>query len=99
MNRRFFLKSGSIALASIGLSISAPSFLERVVLGNTFTGGKRKTLIAIFQRGAVDGFNMVVPFGERRITRRVHRSRFQNHHQVMQKPRSISTVSLACIRR
>ena len=64
MNRRFFLKSGGIALASIGVSISAPSFLERVVLGNTFTGGKRKTLIAIFQRGAVDGLNMVVPFGE-----------------------------------
>jgi uncharacterized protein (DUF1501 family) len=64
MNRRFFLKSGGIALASIGVSISAPSFLERMVLGNTFTGGKRKTLIAIFQRGAVDGLNMVVPYGE-----------------------------------
>ena len=64
MNRRFFLKSGSIALASIGMSLSAPSFLERVVLGNAVTGGKRKTLIAIFQRGAVDGLNMVVPFGE-----------------------------------
>jgi uncharacterized protein (DUF1501 family) len=64
MNRRYFLKSGSIALASIGMSLSAPSFLERVVLGNTVTGGKRKTLIAIFQRGAVDGLNMVVPFGE-----------------------------------
>src|SRR5947207_31687 len=64
MNRRYFLKSGSIALASIGVSLSAPAFLERVVLGNTVTGGKRKTLIAIFQRGAVDGLNMVVPFGE-----------------------------------
>ena len=64
MNRRYFLKSGSIALASIGMSLSAPSFLERVVLGNTTTGGKRKTLIAIFQRGAVDGLNMAVPFGE-----------------------------------
>jgi uncharacterized protein (DUF1501 family) len=63
MNRRFFLKSGSIALASMGVSLSAPAFLERVVMGNTF-GGKRKTLIAIFQRGAVDGLNMVVPFGE-----------------------------------
>ena len=62
MNRRFFLKSGSIALASVGMSLSAPSFLERVVLGNT--GAKRKTLIAIFQRGAVDGLNVVVPFGE-----------------------------------
>ena len=64
MNRRFFLKSGSVALASIGISLSAPSFLERVALGNAITGGKRKTLIAIFQRGAVDGLNMVVPFGE-----------------------------------
>jgi len=64
MNRRYFLKSGSIALASIGVSLSAPAFLERVVLGNTITGGKRKTLVAIFQRGAVDGLNMVVPFGE-----------------------------------
>lgn len=63
MNRRFFLKSGSIALASLGASLSAPAFLERVVLGAT-PGGKRKTLIAIFQRGAVDGLNMVVPFGE-----------------------------------
>jgi uncharacterized protein (DUF1501 family) len=64
MNRRFFLKSGSIALASIGMSLSAPAFLERVALGQPNTGGKRKSLIAIFQRGAVDGLNMVVPFGE-----------------------------------
>src|SRR5215510_3084404 len=64
MNRRFFLKSGGVALASVGVSLSAPGFLERVVLGNSLTNGKRKTLIAIFQRGAVDGLNMVVPFGE-----------------------------------
>jgi uncharacterized protein (DUF1501 family) len=68
MNRRFFIKSGGIALASIGVSLSAPSFLERVALGqarNSITGGKRKTLVAIFQRGAVDGLNMVVPYGEK----------------------------------
>ena len=64
MNRRFFLKSGSIALASMGASLSAPGFLQRAVLGNALSGRKRKTLIAIFQRGAVDGLNMVVPFGE-----------------------------------
>ena len=66
MNRRFFLKSGSIALASVGMSLSAPSFLERVVMGHgpVAAGGRRKTLIAIFQRGAVDGLNMVVPYGE-----------------------------------
>jgi len=68
MNRRFFLKSGGIALASIGVSLSAPTFLERAVFANSsnaMLGGRRKTLIAIFQRGAVDGLNMVVPFGER----------------------------------
>src|SRR5262245_1607611 len=68
MNRRFFIKSSSIALASVGVGMSAPSFLERAVMGQTrdrITGGRRKTLIAIFQRGAVDGLNMVVPHGER----------------------------------
>lgn len=68
MNRRFFLRSGSIALASIGVSLSAPSFLQRALLAQTrerLTGGHRKTLIAIFQRGAVDGLNMIVPYGER----------------------------------
>lgn len=66
MNRRFFLKQGGVAIASIGVAISAPTFLQRAVLGNVsnaLTGGRRKTLIAIFQRGAVDGLNMVVPFG------------------------------------
>ncbi|HEX8145303.1 MAG TPA: DUF1501 domain-containing protein [Pyrinomonadaceae bacterium] len=68
INRRFFLKSGGIALASLGLAQAAPSFLERVVLaqgGSRQAGARRKTLITIFQRGAVDGLNMVVPHGER----------------------------------
>jgi uncharacterized protein (DUF1501 family) len=68
MNRRFFLKSGGIAVASMGISLSAPGFLQRAALaniGSAGTNGRRKTLIAIFQRGAVDGLNMVVPFGER----------------------------------
>ena len=62
MNRRFFLKSGSIALASVGMSLSAPGFLQRAIMAHA--RNKRKTLIAIFQRGAVDGLNVVVPFGE-----------------------------------
>lgn len=63
MNRRFFLKSGSVALASVGVGLSAPGFLERA-LSQTGKSGRRKTLIAIFQRGAVDGLNVVVPYGE-----------------------------------
>ncbi|HMF58414.1 MAG TPA: DUF1501 domain-containing protein [Pyrinomonadaceae bacterium] len=67
MDRRFFLKSGGIALASIGMMQAAPSFLQRAVMAQGLSAGaqrRRKTLVAIFQRGAVDGLNMVVPYGE-----------------------------------
>src|ERR687895_1652128 len=67
-SRRFFLKQGGVALASIGLAASAPSFLRRVAAAEGLgvaPNGRRKTLITIFQRGAVDGLNMVVPYGER----------------------------------
>ena len=66
-SRRFFLKQGAVALASVGLAASAPSFLQRVALAEGLSvapKGRRKTLITIFQRGAVDGLNMVVPYGE-----------------------------------
>ena len=58
-SRRVFLKSGAFALVSLGF---APSFLARTA----FAAGTRraKRLIAIFQRGAVDGLSVVVPFGE-----------------------------------
>src|SRR5918998_1092700 len=66
MNRRFFLKSGGVALASLGAGVAVPSFLERAVMAQApkAAGGRRKTLVAIFQRGAVDGLNMVGPHGE-----------------------------------
>src|SRR2546422_10977963 len=67
MNRRYFIKSGGIALASFGVMASTPSFLSRAALAQVrdrITGGKRKTLMAICQRGAVDGLNVVVPYGE-----------------------------------
>src|SRR6266516_4277950 len=67
MNRRYFIRSGGIALASFGVMASMPSFLKRAALAQVrdrVTGGQRKTLIAIFQRGAVDGLNVVVPYGE-----------------------------------
>src|ERR1043166_7961927 len=64
MNRRYFIKSGSIALASFGVMTATPSFLKRALAATVGNTGKRKTLIALFQRGAVDGLNVVVPFGE-----------------------------------
>src|SRR4030095_2122384 len=68
MNRRFFIRSGGIAIASFGLMNATPSFLQRAVLGQgreRLTGGRRQTLIGIFKRVAVDVLNMVVPYGER----------------------------------
>jgi uncharacterized protein (DUF1501 family) len=66
MDRRFFLKSGGIALASFGFMAAAPDALLRLAKAQTVrdTRGQRKILITIFQRGAVDGLNMVVPFGD-----------------------------------
>jgi uncharacterized protein (DUF1501 family) len=58
-----FLRSGAMAMFSVGL---APSFLARAAdaAGAGPSRGRRRLLIAIFQRGAVDGLNMVVPYGE-----------------------------------
>jgi len=58
-SRRIFLKNGAFALVSLGF---APSFLARTALA---AGERTKRLVAIFQRGAVDGLNMVVPHAER----------------------------------
>ncbi len=66
MDRRYFLKSSGIGLASFGLMSVAPEFLHQFANAATLTNaaGKKKTLITIFQRGAVDGLNMVVPHGD-----------------------------------
>ena len=58
-SRRIFLTNGGLALVSLGF---APAFLARTVAA---AGSPRKVLVTIFQRGAVDGLNMIVPFGER----------------------------------
>ena len=63
MNRRFFLKSSGVAFAGLGFAMNSPSFLART-LAQTQTTGRRKTLIVIFQRGAMDSLNAVVPYGE-----------------------------------
>jgi uncharacterized protein (DUF1501 family) len=59
-SRRIFLKNGAFALVSLGF---APSFLARTAFAAGPTA-RAKRLIAIFQRGAVDGLSVVVPFGE-----------------------------------
>ncbi len=62
VNRRFFLKSSGLALASFAI---APSFLKRAVAQSVGASKDRPIIIAIFQRGAADGISMVVPFGDK----------------------------------
>jgi uncharacterized protein (DUF1501 family) len=45
---------------------SAPSWLARAAYANTSAAPRKKILVTIFQRGAADGLNVVVPFGESR---------------------------------
>jgi uncharacterized protein (DUF1501 family) len=60
ISRRVFMKDGGLALLSLGFT---PAFLARTVAAAGDT--QKRILVTIFQRGAVDGLNMVVPFGER----------------------------------
>jgi uncharacterized protein (DUF1501 family) len=62
LTRRIFLQNG--ALAVVGTS-TIPTFLTRSVFAQTTAAGRqRKKLVVIFQRGAADGLNLVVPFAE-----------------------------------
>jgi uncharacterized protein (DUF1501 family) len=63
MERRVFVKSGALALVTMGLS---PSFLRRTAFGMELVKApKGKVLICLFQRGAADALNIVVPHGEK----------------------------------
>jgi uncharacterized protein (DUF1501 family) len=62
-SRRLFLKNSTLAMVGVG---SAPAWLGRALYAADAPGPRKKILVAIFQRGAVDGLNMVVPFGEQR---------------------------------
>lgn len=64
-DRRLFLRAGGLSVVSWGF---APRFLGRA-LAATAPGPARKILVCVFQRGAVDGLNMVVPHGEREYYR------------------------------
>jgi uncharacterized protein (DUF1501 family) len=61
ITRRIFLRNG--ALAVVGTA-ALPSFLTRAALGAADPGIRTKRLVVIFQRGAADGLNIVVPHGE-----------------------------------
>jgi uncharacterized protein (DUF1501 family) len=60
ITRRYFLKTGGVAMFGMA---SLPAFLQRAIAANA--SPSKKKMVVLFQRGAMDGLNVVVPFGER----------------------------------
>ena len=56
-SRRSFLKSVGLGFVALGLP---PTFLVRA--GGAEQNGRGKVLVVVFQRGGMDGLNVVVPF-------------------------------------
>src|ERR1700729_3540041 len=63
VTRHGFMKGGALAL--VGTS-TIPAFLSRSVLAEVTTAAaNKKKLVVLFQRGAADGLNVVVPYREK----------------------------------
>jgi uncharacterized protein (DUF1501 family) len=60
-SRRLFLKNSALAMFGVG---AVPAWLGRALYAAEAPGERKKILIAIFQRGAVDGLNVVIPHGD-----------------------------------
>lgn len=61
ITRRIFLKNG--ALAVVGTA-AIPSFLSRAAFADLQAATGKKRLIVLFQRGAADGLNIVIPHAD-----------------------------------
>ena len=61
ITRRIFLRNSALAIVG---TAAIPAFLTRAAYGAPEPGTKNKRLVVIFQRGAADGLNIVVPHGE-----------------------------------
>ncbi|MFN3393848.1 MAG: hypothetical protein ACK424_04755, partial [Candidatus Thermochlorobacter sp.] len=61
------MKSSGFALLAVGLG-GTPLFLRRAVAA-TAQSGRRKVLVTIFQRGAMDGIMAVSPFSDAHLQR------------------------------
>src|SRR6201988_5158471 len=61
ITRRVFLRNTGLAVAG---TAAIPLFLTRAAQGAAALVGQNKRLVVIFQRGAADGLNIVVPHGE-----------------------------------
>jgi uncharacterized protein (DUF1501 family) len=60
--RRIFLRDSALAMVGVG---AAPLWLKRALYAADAPSPSKKILVAIFQRGAADGLNIVVPHGEK----------------------------------
>jgi uncharacterized protein (DUF1501 family) len=61
ISRRVFVKDGAFSVLGVSM---VPGFLHRAAFAARPDDATRKTFVAIFQRGGVDGLNVVVPFGD-----------------------------------
>src|SRR5215813_1657058 len=61
ITRRVFLKGGAMAVVG---TAALPQFLARAAYAATGLTSSSKRLVIVFQRGAADGLNIVVPYGE-----------------------------------
>src|ERR1700687_1539866 len=61
ITRRVFLRNSTLAVVG---TAAVPSFLTRAAFGAIEAGARDKRLVVIFQRGAADGLNIVVPYAE-----------------------------------
>jgi uncharacterized protein (DUF1501 family) len=62
LTRRVLLRGSAVAIAGAG---ALPGWLARATQSVDPPGARKKILVAIFQRGAADGLNIVVPFAEK----------------------------------
>jgi uncharacterized protein (DUF1501 family) len=62
MNRRVFLRNSAVAMVGMG---AAPLWLKRALYAADSPSPRKKILVAIFQRGAADGLNIVAPHGDK----------------------------------
>ena len=63
LSRRIFLRNSALR---DGRRRLGPDLAASAALADAAPGRRKKVLVAIFQRGAADGLNIVVPHGEQR---------------------------------
>src|ERR1700722_19156125 len=66
VNRRVFMKQGALACVVMGMGpFWGPRFLRQAAFAADLgSSTSNKIVVCIFQRGAVDGLSMVVPYGD-----------------------------------